>query len=111
MASVDPSQAAAPTDNNPPLTITRAWLDQYGACKEQADLFEKLWPQGAVVTQDTLASAARAGLSLEWLAEKANTISEVTSLKLSVCRRSRALPTTTRPVNDGALSPGKKKTL
>jgi len=55
---------------NPPLTITRAWLDQYGACKDQADLFEKLWPQGAVVTQDTLASAARAGLSLEWLAEK-----------------------------------------
>ena len=55
---------------NPPLTITRAWLDQYGACKDQADLFEKLWPQGAVVTQDTLTSAARAGLSLEWLAEK-----------------------------------------
>ena len=55
---------------NPPLTITCAWLAQHGACKDQADLFEKLWPDGAVVTKDTLARAARAGLSLEWLAEK-----------------------------------------
>jgi len=55
---------------NPPLTITRAWLAQHDACEDQADLFEKLWPDGAVVTKDTLARAVRAGLSLEWLVKQ-----------------------------------------
>ena len=57
--------------NDPlPLTITRKWLDQHNACKDQADLFERIWPEGVAVTEEALADAAKAGLNLDWLAER-----------------------------------------
>ena len=53
-----------------PRMITREWLNACKACEEQADLFEKIWPEGGPVNQETLTSAARAGLDLEWFAEQ-----------------------------------------
>ena len=53
-----------------PLTITRKWLEEHDACEDQVKLFEEIWSEGAVVTQEALARAAQAGLNLEWLAER-----------------------------------------
>ena len=53
-----------------PLTMTRKWLDNHNACDDQVSLFEETWPQGVTVTQEALANAAKAGLDLEWFAEK-----------------------------------------
>ena len=53
-----------------PVTITRQWLEEQGACTWKVDLFEKIWPNGVVVTYEALVSAAKAGLSLSWLAER-----------------------------------------
>lgn len=57
-------------DDPLPLTITRKWLDQHGACKDQADLFERIWPEGVAVTEEALVDAAKVGLNLDWLAER-----------------------------------------
>ena len=53
-----------------PLTVTHAWLVQHEACKEEADLFRTIWPNGTGVTQEALATAASAGLNLEWFAKR-----------------------------------------
>ena len=53
-----------------PTTITAAWLESHDACRGQVELFERTWPKGVVVTQKTLASSAKAGLNLDWLAKR-----------------------------------------
>ena len=53
-----------------PLTITPEWLKEHDACEDQVTLFEEIWPDGAAITQEALATAASAGLNLEWLAER-----------------------------------------
>ena len=53
-----------------PTIISRKWLDERGACREQAELFERVWPDGVAVTRETLEQFAKKGLPLEWLAEQ-----------------------------------------
>ena len=53
-----------------PTIISRKWLDEHGACREQAQLFERVWPDGVAVTRETLEQSAKKGLILEWLAER-----------------------------------------
>ena len=53
-----------------PTIISRKWLDDRGACREQAQLFERVWPDGVTVTRETLELSAKKGLSLEWFAEQ-----------------------------------------
>ena len=69
------------SDNKPPLTITREWLKEHDACKNQADLFDKIWPEGTIVTQETLTEAGRAGLSLMWLAGQVLSDSDYTNYR------------------------------
>ena len=53
-----------------PTIISRKWLRDHGACREQAELFERVWPDGVAVTRENLEQSATAGLSLEWFAEQ-----------------------------------------
>ena len=53
-----------------PKIISRKWLDERGACREQAQLFERVWPDGVAVTRETLELSAKKGLRLEWFAER-----------------------------------------
>ena len=53
-----------------PTIISRKWLDERGACREQAQLFERVWPNGVTVTRETLEQSAKKGLRLEWFAEQ-----------------------------------------
>ena len=53
-----------------PTIISRKWLDERGACREQAQLFERVWPDGVTVTRETLELSAKKGLRLEWFAEQ-----------------------------------------
>ena len=53
-----------------PTIISREWLDGHGACREQAQLFARVWPDGVAVTRETLEQSATAGLRLEWFAER-----------------------------------------
>ena len=53
-----------------PTIISRKWLDEHGACREQAQLFERVWPDGVAVTRETLELSAKAGLILQWFAER-----------------------------------------
>ena len=53
-----------------PTIISREWLDERGACREQAQLFARVWPDGVSVTRETLEQSAKKGLSLEWFAEQ-----------------------------------------
>ena len=53
-----------------PTIISRKWLDEHGACRAQAQLFERVWPNGVTVTRETLEQSAKKGLILEWLAER-----------------------------------------
>ena len=50
--------------------ISRKWLDERGACREQVQLFEQVWPDGVAVTRETLELSAKAGLILQWFAER-----------------------------------------
>ena len=49
-----------------PKVISRDWLDDHGACRDQVQRFERTWPDGVTVTRETLERSATAGLSLEW---------------------------------------------
>ena len=51
-----------------PKIISRKWLDERGACREQAQLFARVWPDGVAVTREALEQSAKKGLILEWLA-------------------------------------------
>ena len=53
-----------------PTIISRKWLDKRGACREQVQLFARVWPDGVAVTRETLEQSAKKGLILEWLAER-----------------------------------------
>ena len=53
-----------------PTIISRKWLDKRGACREQVQLFARVWPDGVAVTRETLELSAKKGLILEWLAER-----------------------------------------
>ena len=53
-----------------PTIISRKWLDEHGACREQAELFGRVWPDGVAVTRETLELSAKKGLRLEWFAEQ-----------------------------------------
>ena len=51
-----------------PTIISRKWLDERGACRAQAQLFERVWTDGVAVTREALELSAKAGLILEWFA-------------------------------------------
>ena len=51
-----------------PKVISLQWLDERGACREQVQLFARVWPDGVAVTRETLEQSATAGLRLEWFA-------------------------------------------
>ena len=53
-----------------PTIISRKWLDEHGACRAQAQLFERVWPNGVAVTRETLELSAKKGLILGWFAEQ-----------------------------------------
>ena len=53
-----------------PTIISRKWLDERNACRSQAQLFEQVWPDGVAVTRETLELSAKAGLILQWFAER-----------------------------------------
>ena len=53
-----------------PTIISRKWLGDHGACREQLRLFARVWPDGVAVTRETLEQFAKKGLPLEWLAEQ-----------------------------------------
>lgn len=57
-------------DDSLPLAITREWLDRHSACKDQIDLFDETYPDGVLVTWETLVRAGCAGLNLEWFAQR-----------------------------------------
>lgn len=50
------------------LRVTAKWLEKMRACKEQVELFKKVFPRGAAVTRENYRKAKRAGLDMEWLA-------------------------------------------
>lgn len=47
--------------------ITAAWLKEHGACVQQVDIFEALWPKGARITIANIRRAMKNGLEIEWL--------------------------------------------
>ena len=67
-----------------PKVINREWLDEHGACREQAQLFERVWPDGVAVTREALEQFAKKGLPLEWLAEQVLPRSDYAALQ-SLC--------------------------
>ena len=51
--------------------VTVAQLKKWGACADQVKSFARVFPEGATPTLVNLRRAAKAGLSLDWYAEKA----------------------------------------
>lgn len=52
-----------------PETLTSAWLSQAKACKEHFKRFNSIFPNGAVVDDQSLAKARAGVLDLTWLAK------------------------------------------
>jgi predicted DsbA family dithiol-disulfide isomerase len=50
-------------------TITRAWLEDRGACHDQVATFAAEWPDGVEITREALLRAAELGLDLSWFAD------------------------------------------
>ena len=52
-----------------PGMVTSRFLVKLKACEDQLDLFKKVFPRGAELSEADVVKAAKAGLSLGWLAE------------------------------------------
>ncbi len=50
-------------------TITRAWLEDRGACHDQVATFSAEWPDGVEITREALLRAAGLELDLSWFAD------------------------------------------
>ena len=50
--------------------VTVAQLKKWGACADQVKTFARVFPEGAAPTLVNLRKAAKAGLDLDWYAEK-----------------------------------------
>jgi len=50
------------------LLITKEWLYSHDACTDQVDIFAEHWPDGVIVTPESLREASK--LDLGWLAYK-----------------------------------------
>jgi hypothetical protein len=52
------------------VKITKTWLKERGACEDQLELFDKLYPDGVELTRAALIEAANAGLHVDWLEDQ-----------------------------------------
>ena len=50
------------------MKLTGTKLEEFGACSNQVDLFNKTFPKGTAVSEASLEKAVRVGLYIEWLA-------------------------------------------
>ena len=53
-----------------PSVITHDWLAKHGACKIQRKVFAAEWPDGVVLSEQSLYRAAELGLDLWWFARE-----------------------------------------
>ncbi|HUT58708.1 MAG TPA: hypothetical protein VNA25_12755 [Phycisphaerae bacterium] len=53
-----------------PKKITVAFLRKLGACQSSVELFAKVFPNGATITQGNIKKAWAADLSIMWLAKR-----------------------------------------
>jgi hypothetical protein len=52
------------------MIVTKEWLEDHEACRDQVKVFVAEWPDGAELTLENLRRAADIGLSIDWLACK-----------------------------------------
>ena len=65
----DTATILAPTDVRRGSVVTGEMLKDWGACGNQADRVDELWPEGFVVTLENLVQAATEELDVEWFAQ------------------------------------------
>lgn len=53
-----------------PRVITHDWLAKHGACENQRKVFAAEWPDGVVLSEQSLYRAAELGLDLWWFARQ-----------------------------------------
>jgi hypothetical protein len=53
-----------------PPVITHDWLAEHGACEDQRKVFAAEWPDGVVLSEQSLYRAAELGLNLGWFADE-----------------------------------------
>lgn len=53
-----------------PKRITLRWLKAHDACESQVDIFKRVFPRGADITNANIAKARRHRLQINWLALK-----------------------------------------
>ena len=53
-----------------PPVITHEWLVEHDACEDQRDVFAAEWPDGVVLSEQSLYRAAELGLDLWWFARE-----------------------------------------
>ena len=53
-----------------PHVITHEWLVEHGACEDQRAVFAAEWPDGVVLSEQSLYRAAELGLDLWWFARQ-----------------------------------------
>jgi hypothetical protein len=53
-----------------PRAITHEWLVEHGACEDQRAVFAAEWPDGVVLSEQSLYRAAELGLNLGWFARE-----------------------------------------
>ena len=53
-----------------PSVITHDWLAKHGACEIQRKVFAAEWPDGVVLSEQSLYRAAELGLDLGWFARE-----------------------------------------
>jgi hypothetical protein len=53
-----------------PNVITHEWLMKHGACENQRAVFAAEWPDGVVLSEQSLYRAAELGLDLGWFARE-----------------------------------------
>jgi hypothetical protein len=53
-----------------PRVITHDWLAKHGACEIQRKVFAAEWPDGVVLSEQSLYRAAELGLDLWWFARQ-----------------------------------------
>jgi hypothetical protein len=52
------------------MKITKAWLEDRGACNVQVDAFARLYPDGVELSRAALIEAANSGLEVDWLSTR-----------------------------------------
>ncbi len=88
--------------------VSREWLEGEGACEDQIELFAATFGASAELTRENAIKAARAGLDIDWLADRLlappawRAYEEATAPALRACHEAKA---TARRAYEEATAP------